>query len=366
MCEKGYIMIEIPLGMPYIGYDEKIAVCKIIDSGLIATGECVHDFENELANKFEKKYCVVVNSGTSALWLALRSTDIKNIIIPTLTCNAVLDAVLHAGLNPILSDVDHDTHNLDLSTLSEKELRIADGVIVTHAYGHSVDFSELNEYIDNYDLRLIEDFAQATGGYYKNKILGSFGHISVTSFYGPKNLTTGFGGAIFTDDREVYELCLHMRGKYTSTCSKNVFPLNLRMTDIQAAIGLIQLKKLDEMVDMRRWVAGMYQEKLKNIVELMPEKAYARHAYYKFAIKLQSNVNKMDFIKKMAQNGIQTGVLYDPPLHKIRNFDFSEKFPVAEQVSLRMVSLPMYPGMDMKSIIKVCESIENILVDGYV
>ena len=197
---------KIPLGRPFLGKEEIAAVRNVMESRLIAWGNKVKEFEEMFAKKIGRKYCVMVNSGTSALWLGMKVLGLRNaVIIPTLTCNAVLNAVLNARLHPIFADVDEETHNIDMSSVPEKQLEEADAVIVTHTYGHSADMDTINCYVEEYNLTLIEDFAQATGGNFRNKKLGCFGKISITSFYGPKLMTTGYGGAILTDDREVYE-----------------------------------------------------------------------------------------------------------------------------------------------------------------
>jgi len=290
---------KIPLGKPFLENEEMDAVREVIESRLIAYGNKVEEFEEMFAKKMGRKYCIMVNSGTSALWIGMKALGLKkSVIIPSLTCNAVLNAVLNVGLTPIFGDVDKETHNIDLSSVPEKQLEDAEAVIVTHAYGHSADLDTINRYVREYDLTLIEDFAQATAGYFRNIALGTFGKISITSFYGPKIMTTGYGGAILTDDREVYEKCIYMRGDNINTYYHGLIPMNMRMTDIQAAIGIIQLKKLDKMIEMRRNAAKKLKEALHGInIELPVEKQYARHTYYKFHIILPENTKKQEFIK---------------------------------------------------------------------
>lgn len=309
----------------------------------------------------------MVNSGTVALYLSLILTKIKGgVIIPTLTCKSVLDAVLTAGLTPIFADVEPDTHNIDLSSLTDDQWAEAKCVIVVHSYGHSVDIDKLYYYIKKYKLVLIEDFAQSTGGLYKNRMVGSFGDISVTSFYGPKIMTTGHGGAILTDDIEIYNKCKCM----ISCKSEKMFSpgtLNFQMTDIEAAIGLEQLKKLSKIIELRRIAAKAYYERLKNInIGLPTEKGYATHAFYKYHIILPNNVNKIDFINKMMLQRIQTGVLYTSPLHKMfsisdQNYYKNLKLRVAESIVPHIISLPMYPELSIDDINTISNAVRNIL-----
>ena len=360
---------KIPLGRPFLGKEEIAAVRKVMESRLIAWGNRVKEFEEMFAKKIGRKYCVMVNSGTSALWLGMKVLGLRNaVIIPTLTCNVVLNAVLNARLHPIFADVDEETHNIDMSSVPEKQLEEADAVIVTHTYGHSADMDTINRYVEEYNLTLIEDFAQATGGNFRNKKLGCFGKISITSFYGPKLMTTGYGGAILTDDIEVYEKCIYMRGDNLNKYYPGLIPMNMRMTDIQAAIGIIQLKKLDKMVEMRRKIAEKLRELLHDTKLKLPvEKEYAKHTYYKFAIILPENMKKSEFIERMKKLGITTGKLYDPPLHKTRIamdiLNITLNLPISEYLATRTVSLPIYPELSEEDIIRIANCVKFVIDD---
>lgn len=359
---------KIELGGPFLCNDEKFAISKVIDSSLIATGDTAREFEEQLAKKFKRAHCVVVNSGTSALYLGLKILGLKKIIIPAITCTAVLHAVLNAGLKPIITDVDCDTHNVDLSTLSEEQLNEADALLITHTYGHSANMDVITSYVEKYNLLLIEDFAQATGGYYKAKILGSFGDVSITSFYGPKNMTTGHGGAIFVDQKELYDKLVYGCGYSSTNYYNDIIPMNLRMTDIQAAMGLVQLEKLNKMIDMRRQVAKIYKKELSALPMKLPqEKDYAKHAYYKYPIILPNWVEKEMFIRNMDELGVKVGVLYDPPLHKtkiaLKMLNINVNLPISEYLASRTVSIPMFIGLKEEDIIRIAKAVKNSIGD---
>ncbi len=357
---------KIPLGKPFIGEEEKSAVISLLNSGHIATGETVEMFEKKFAEKVGKKYCIMVNSGTVALYLALIRSSIKEyVIVPSLTCKSVLDAVLAAGLKPIFADVEPDTHNLDLSTLSEDQLNKARGVIVVHSYGHCANIDKIKYYINKYKLVFIEDFAQSVGGYFENKILGSFGDISVTSFYGPKIITTGQGGAILTDDENIYLQC---KGMISCKSEKTLYhgTLNFQMMDIAAAIGIEQLKKIDTIIELRRGAANRYYNDLQNLEIGLPcEKEYAKHVYYKFPIILPKRINKIEFIDEMNSHGIQTGILYSKTLHEIYSQTDSKydnsRLKISENISKSIVSLPMYPELTEDDINFISKTIKKIL-----
>ena len=359
-------MLRIPLGRPYLGTEEQQAILSVMESRLIATGDTVKLFEDALATKFGRTHCVVVNSGTSALYLALKALGIKKVIIPSITCSAVLYAALNAGVRPIFADVDSETHNIDLASLSKYDLTCSEGVIVTHTYGHSADIGSVQHYLNEYSLTLIEDFSQATGGYFKNQILGTFGKISVTSFYGSKIMTTGCGGAILTDDSELYQRCLYGRGGVEEYCYHDLVPLNLRLSDMQSAIGLVQLTKLDRMVKMRRQAAKKLLNVLANEdLKLPVEKEWTKHVYYKFPIVLPQRIEKDHFIQKMAQQGIAVGTLYDPPLHKTtiakNMLNIRTNLRVSEHLAGRTVSLPIYPEISDGDINRISDAIHKVL-----
>ncbi len=360
--------MKIPLGKPFLGDEEREAVEKVICSRRLAIGDTVRELERALAKKFQRRYCIAVSSGTAALYLGLKALGIKRVIIPVITCDAVLYAALNAGASVIFADVEQKTHNLNLSALSENQLLNAEAVIVTHTYGHATDMDELDYYLRKYNLVLVEDFAQATGGYFRDRLLGSFGKVATTSFYASKGIATGHGGALLTDDEELYLKCVYGRGSRTTNYYKDLIPMNLQMTDIQAAIGLAQLNKLDIMTEMRRNVASRYAQELEpSPVGLIGKEAWAKHTYYKYAITLPQSIQKQAFIKKMSDFGIEVGKLYDPPLHKTKLaadiISKKVKLPIAEYLAPITVSLPMFPELSSEDIEKVCEAIRSVISD---
>jgi len=358
--------MKIPLSRPFMGTEEGDAVLEVIKSRFIACGQTTRAFENALTRKFNRKYCIVVNSGTSALYLSLKVLGIKQVIVPSITSIAVLNAALNADSKPIFADIEPETHNIDLSTLAKRQLEEADGIIATQTYGHSADMDELEYYVKNYHLSLIEDFAQAAGGFFKNRILGSFGKISVTSFYGTKIMTAGHGGAILTDDSEVYQKCLYACGEATNYCYNNIIPMNLRMTDIQSAIGLVQLKKLDRMVDMRRSAAHKLTALLTSLELKLPvEKPDVKHTYYKYHLVLPEHMQKQAFIKEMGKRDVAIGTCFDPPLHKTwlakNMLNTDTELPVSENIAPRTVSLPIFPEITDGDISRICRAVNALL-----
>ncbi|MBI4333115.1 MAG: DegT/DnrJ/EryC1/StrS family aminotransferase [Chloroflexi bacterium] len=357
--------MKIPLGKPFIGKEEFAAVEKVLASRRLATGELVKEFEDALTRKFGRKYCIAVNSGTSALYLGLKALGVRRVIIPTITCGAVLNAALNAGARVVFSDVERDTHNIDLSTLSEGQLSGADAVIVTHTYGQAADMDRLDQYLKKHGLTLVEDFAQAIGANYKGRPTGSFGRIAVTSFYASKGITTGHGGAVLTDDEELALKCLYGRGSRTPAYFTGLIPMNIQMTDIQAAIGLVQMKKMDGMIEMRRTIAGRYLQGLAGVLGTIGEKPWTSQVYYKFAAILPDGVEKQAFIQRMGEQEIEVGTLFDPPLHRTQLAadvgDGQSELPVAERLAPRTVSLPMFPELSEPDIQRICQATRSTI-----
>jgi perosamine synthetase len=358
--------MKLPLSRPFLEIEDQEAVIEIIKSKYIASGETTRAFEEALALRFNRKYCVVVNSGTSALYIALKILGLKNVIFPAITCPHVLNAIASAGSKPVFADVDLETHNIDISTVTDEQLKKSDGVIVTHAYGHPANMDIIGNYLKKYKLTLIEDFAQAMGGNFKGKAVGSFGEISITSFYAAKNMTTGYGGAVLTDDPEVHKKCLHIRGDTPYDYFKGLVPLNFQITGMQSALGLVQLKKLDKMVDMRRSVAHKLTLLLSKLKMRTPiEKPSTKHAYYKYHLMLPEAIRKREFMEEMNKRGVTTGTLYDPPLHKTMlakyMFGIDINLPISESVAPKTVSLPIFPEMTDSDISQVCQAVDKTL-----
>lgn len=356
----------IPLGKPEISDGDINKVLDVLKSGNIATGDIVNKFEDELSKFIGKKYAIAVNSGTVALYLTIKLMNLKNVIIPAITCPAVVNAVLNGRARPIFADVDKKTHNLDPEKLTSNMIKEADGLIITNTYGHPAKIDEIKETCLSNDILFIEDFAQSNGAWYKGKRCGSFGDVSITSFYGPKTMTTGQGGMILTDSKEFCYKSKIARGDDTYEYTDSITPLNFKMTDFQAALGLNQLKRLDGFVKKRRWIAESYTERLNEIADIIlpKEDKSVIHCYYKYVIQLK-RYSKELFIENMEKKGIQVGKLYEPPLHKMKivkellRMDIS--LPISEMISHSSVSLPIYTTMTDDEIDCVVKSLKEVI-----
>ncbi|MDD1659739.1 MAG: DegT/DnrJ/EryC1/StrS aminotransferase family protein [Methanomicrobiales archaeon] len=356
----------IPLAKPTITDDDTRAVRVVLESGNIATGSVVKEFEGRFSEYIGKKHAIAVNSGTIALYLAVRVLGLHRVILPAITCPEVLNAVVHAGAEPVIVDVEESTHNLDPDQLRGDRVRGADAVIITHCYGHPARMDEIRDTCREEGWTLVEDFAQSTGAVYRGKRCGSLGTISVTSFYATKSLTTGHGGMILTDSDETERLLRIARGDDAYQYLENFAPLNLKMTDFQAAMGIRQLGRLEEFVERRSRVASMYRDRLKDVegITLLQERDGVRNCYYK-VVAMVSGTSKETFISRMRERGVHIGIGYDPPLHLTRIMTSRGRtaghLPVAERCAAEGVSLPVFPSMSREDVDRVCGAVREVL-----
>jgi len=249
----------IPVNTPLLDGNEKKYLNECIDSGWISSeGPFVKRFEMAMAEKVDRRYGVAVSSGTAALDVAVASLGLKpgsEVIMPAFTIISCASAIVRAGCVPVLVDADPHTWNMDVTQIEAKITKKTKAIMVVHIYGFSVDMDPVMDLAKRYDLKIVEDAAEAHGLVYKNKPCGSFGDVSIFSFYPNKHVTTGEGGMVVTNDESIYEKC---QG-YRNLCFKpekrfvhDELGWNYRMTNMQAALGVAQLEKLDRHVEMKR------------------------------------------------------------------------------------------------------------------
>ena len=349
----------IPHSKPTLGKEEELAVAEVIRSGNIAQGEKVAEFEQAVADYIGRKYAVAVSSGFAALHLGLlglgRSTHDLT-LIPSYTCKALYYVAAITGAVGIMDE--NDPFPFFSPATSTKV-----AAIIPHTFG----FANLNykKVPDNVDL--IEDCATAIGGMYDGKMMGSFGKISVFSFYATKMITTGEGGMVLTDDFQIVEKVRSLRD-YTIDNVDDGFGrlrFNYKMTDMAAAMGLCQLKKLPEFLD-RRWnLSGLYQELLTHRSDLKFNNAvkgvYNRPAIHRYIVKLL-NHNPTEVISKMKERGIMCGYGVRRPLHRIMDLD-PKDFPEAEKLANEVISLPLYPTLTEHDVQYIVKNFLEVLND---
>jgi dTDP-4-amino-4,6-dideoxygalactose transaminase len=349
----------IPISKPLIGPEEKAAVEEVMASGMLAQGPKVAAFEEAFADHVGAADAIAVASGTEAIRLGLLALGVgpnSEVIVPAFTFVATATAVMMTGATPVIVDVDATTFCMDPARVEGAISTKTKAVMPVHLYGHPADMGPLVDICQEHGLSLVEDACQAHGARWNGRRVGSVGEVGTFSFYPTKNMTTGEGGAVTTSDPEVAErLRLLRQHGLAGPYQYKMFGYNSRMTDIEAAIGLVQLGKLDGYNMARRMNASILTEGLEDVVTTPGEAQWAEHVYHQYTIATEGRDKLWDHLK---QNDIGSGVYYPHPLNEIPILEGKARVPeepvVAKGLSDRVLSLPVHPGLtsqDLETVI---------------
>jgi perosamine synthetase len=367
---------KIPLFKIYWDDDDVEAVTEAIKAGMYwAEGPNIVNFEEMIAEYIGTKYCVVFNSGTSALHAELLAHGIKEgdeVIVPSFTFIATANAPLFVGAKSVFADIEEETFGLDPEDVEEKITEKTKAIIPIHYGGCPCKIKELKEIAEDYNLLLIEDAAESLGARIGDKKVGTFGDSAMFSFCQNKVITTGEGGAIVTDSKEIYEKLKLIRSHgrletsdyFSSTEFMDYITLgyNFRISNITAALGISQLRKADKLIEMRRknakyLTARLKQEVKEIIIPELPNDYY--HAYQMYTIRVN---NRDELMKYLADRGIMTKV-YFPPVHLTHFYknelEYMCKLPVTEEISSQVLTLPMYPTLTKEEVDYIVEEMNR-------
>jgi len=305
----------------------------------------VAQFEEAFAKRFCAKHAVAVNSGGSALFLALWTLGIRagdEVVVPTFTMVATAGAVTQCGATPVFVDCEPDTGNIDAGKIEEKITPRSRAIVPVHIYGHPCDMDPIRTLARDYRLFVVEDAAESHGALYKGKPVGSLGDVSCFSFYANKIMTTGEGGMILTDDDKLMTALRHCRA-YDFDDTRHFWhkrlAWNLRMSSLEAAIGLGQLERLDELIAARRRNDAFYRDHLGDLVELLGVKSYATPVSWMSCLLARDLEERDGLMAFLAQNQIETRTFF-LPMHQQPIYKGREPFPVAEDLARRGLYLP--------------------------
>jgi len=351
----------IPVAKPLVGKEEKQAVMKVIESGMIACGPRVEEFEKQFAAFVGTKYAVATTSGTTALHLALLSVGVTSgdeVILPSFTFIASANSVLFCNAKPVFCDVNSKTFNLDVERIDSLITEKTKAIMPVHLYGQPANMKPILEIAEKYGIHVIGDAAQANGARYMGKMIGSFGDAECFSYYPTKNMTTGEGGMITTNNKDLAErlfsLRNHGREKTKWGYEHGRLGYNYRMTDIAAAIGLEQLKKLPHFNQKRREHAQYFSEKLGGVegIEIPYVLENTEHVYHQYTIKC----NERDaFIQQLKNNDVGYGIYYPKPLHlynHLKTYTHSD-LKNSEKLADKVLSLPVHPALNGSDLEKI-------------
>ena len=367
----------IPVNEPVLGEREKELLNVCIDTGWISSGgPFVRQFEEEMACRVGRKYGVAVCNGSAALDVSVAALGIgkgDEVIMPNFTIISCAAAIVRAGASPILVDCDPHTWNMDVDQIEAKITSKTKAIMVVHIYGLPVDMDPVLALAEKYGLKIIEDAAEMLGQTYKGRACGSFGDISTFSFYPNKHVTTGEGGMVLTDDDTLTAQCKSLRNLCFQKEKRFVHEelgWNFRMTNMQAALGIAQLKRLDECVAKKRLMGQRYTELLSDFEALelpVAKTEYADNIYWVYGIVLKDGfpLNAKEVMQRMNQKSIGTRPFFWPmheqPVFRKMGMFKGESYPVAERIARRGFYIPSGLGLTEDSMDKVVHYLSEIV-----
>lgn len=362
--------IKIPVYSPYLCGNEKKYVNDCLDSTWISSrGKYVNAFEQKFRELIGSSHAASVANGTVALHLALLALGIgpeDEVIVPTFTYVASVNAIAYVGAKPVFVDSLESTWQMDPEAVRSKITPKTRAIMAVHLYGHPCAMDELVAICRQHHLFLIEDCAEAFGTLYKEKHVGGFGDIATFSFFGNKTVTTGEGGMVTTNDERLHKRCVKLKGQGLVEVGQywhDIIGYNYRMTNICAAIGLAQLEQIETIIAKKRAIAEFYTESLANLpLKTHLETKGTKHSYWMCSIILEDEELRDPLRKHLAQLGIETRPLFYP-VHSMPMYVTSEKYPIAESLASRGMNLPSWPGLDIKQLETISEAIRGFFDD---
>jgi perosamine synthetase len=352
----------IPAARPEIGQDEIDAVVRVLRSGSVVQGPEVADFEQEFGKLVDGRACVAVNSGTSALHLSMLALGIgpgDEVVVPSFSFAATANAVAVTGATPVFADIDPDSFCLDPESVAAVLTPRTVAIVPVHLFGHPAAMDKLLDLARQHSLAVVEDAAQAVGASLDGTPVGAFGDTACFSFYPTKNMHSLEGGMIVTADPQLERKLRLLRNQGMLKQYENeVVGLNNRLTDVAAAVGRVQLAKLDGWTQRRREIAARYDAQLSN-VRTPQVAASAWHVYHQYTVSIETD--RDGFRERLAQLGVGSGVYYPTPIHRLAPFRSSAaELPVTDRAAAQVLSLPVYPLLDDREVDRVVEAVNSL------
>ena len=368
----------IPVNTPLLEGNENKYLHECINTGWISSeGPFVGRFENEFAEKVNRKFGISVTNGTTALELAVKAIGIHagdEVILPSFTIISCADAIVRAGATPVLVDCYMDTWNMDVSKIESVITEKTKAILAVHIYGLPAEMDLILAIAKKYDLKVIEDAAQMHGQTYKGKPCGSFGDVSTFSFYANKIITTGEGGMLLTNNEEIAKKARY----YKNLCFNNETRFvhqnsgwNMRMTNLQAAVGVAQLEQLDKLVEKKRWIGNLYHELLGDIREFqlpIDQREYAENIYWVFGIVLNDcSYSVQEICTHLSKNKIGTRPFFWPmheqPVYLKQGLFNDTSLPNSEFLARNGFYLPSGLGITETEIRTVAHCLKDFIND---
>ncbi len=362
-------MKQYPLAKPYITSKDKRYVMKVLNSGYLSLGSQYGNFERAFAKKIGSKYACAVSNGTAGLHLALLAAGIRDgdeVITSPFSFVASSNAILYVGAKPVFADIDPRTYNMDPGNIEEKITKKTKAILVVHIFGHPAEMTQIIKIARKYNLKIIEDACESIGATYRGRQVGTFGESGVFSFYPNKQIITGEGGMVVTNNKRIYDICSSLanqgRTPNMQWLDHRRLGYNYRMDEMSAALGVAQLERLEFIIKQRRKIADFYTAQLKphsDIIQIPYVDRLSTHSWFVYVIRLlRKNANREKIIEGLKARGIAS----KPYMPSIHLFSFYKKMgyksgdsPVSEAASASTLALPFYIGLtreDIKYIVK--------------
>jgi perosamine synthetase len=382
---------KISVASPTIGDEEVERVEEVIRSGMYVSGQNVEQFEDEFSEFVGAEDMAALNSGTAAIQLALDAYGIgpgDEVIVPALTFFSTATAALHQNAIPRFADIDEETYTIDPESIKEQINDSTEAIIPVHFYGHPCDMDPIMEIAEEHDLVVIEDCAQSHGAKYKGETTGSIGHAGAFSFYATKNMTTGEGGGVTSNDQEIIDMIKKTRSHGMSDRdTHDVLGYNYRMNELSGAMGVVQMERIEHLNEKRAEFSEYLMDELEDVewLEMPTVKDWAEHAWFWFPIRVLEDkigMSASEVRDELMDKGVETRYRYNKPLYKQpillnknpypKNFPFSSKFydeeidysechlETAEKIAGTMLGLPNHPNLNYEKLDKVVEIVKSI------
>jgi len=379
MSQREILNMAIPFFKSYHDENDIKRVSDVIERGMYwANGPEIREFEDRMAEYIGSRYCLSFNSGTSALHALLESLDIRGseVIVPSFTFIATSNSVIMAGGKPVFADIETESFGMDPEDIIEKVTDKTKAIMPVHYGGYPCRIGEIKNIADDLGLLLIEDAAESLGARTGDRCVSTIGDAGMISFTPTKVISTGEGGVILTDEKEIYEkmklLRSHGRNEtedyFSSIKYMDYISLgyNYRMPTICAALGISQLEKVEGIIERRRRIADMYTKGLSNIrgIEILPERIDSRNVYQMFPVILRDTKSRGHLQDRLVKGGISTKV-YFHPVHETHYYreilKYDTHLEVTEDISRRVLCLPIYPDLKDEQIVLIIKRIVDIL-----
>jgi dTDP-4-amino-4,6-dideoxygalactose transaminase len=349
----------IPVSKPYIGEEEKQLVMEVLNSGMLAQGPKVAALEKRFAELCNVKHAIATSSGTTALHIALLAHGIgpgDEVITTPFTFIASASSILFTGARPVFVDIDEESFNIDPDLIESAITPRTKAILPVHLYGYVCDMDAIKAVAEKHNLVIIEDACQAVDATYKQQVAGSFG-TGTFSLYATKNVMSGEGGMITTDDDEFAEKCKLLRSHGMKVrYYHDMLGYNFRMTDLHAAIGLAQMDRLDAFTEKRRKNAQFLTENIKSVITPKVKEGY-EHVWHQYTIRVKDGKDRDAAVKQLNEAGVGTGIFYPVPVHQqsyIEQMLGAQTLPVAEKLAKEVISIPVHPQLtraDLETIV---------------